>query len=166
MSTITERRDMSLHEVPLSMSLLGFGMETMLANFHMCGIMLVLRAVFNMLVRNASLRGPMCFRCLLFNLPESCEWLFLLCFIASWTRVVVSVILHPCVLCVSLLMDLFVLCALCLTVFVICLVRQFSMCLGVVAILVLNVMDVFSVGGEALLDRPCMVFKRMCVLCL
>ena len=37
----------------------GFGMETMLTNFHMCGIMLVLRAVFNMLVRNASPRGPM-----------------------------------------------------------------------------------------------------------
>ena len=30
-------------EVPLS--LLGFGMGTMLANFHMCGIMLLLRAV-------------------------------------------------------------------------------------------------------------------------
>ena len=30
--------------VPLSMSLLGFGMGTMLANFHMCGIMLVLTA--------------------------------------------------------------------------------------------------------------------------
>ena len=50
---ITERRDMGLFEVPLSMSLLGFGMGTMLANFHMCGIMLVLRAVFNMLVNNA-----------------------------------------------------------------------------------------------------------------
>ena len=35
------------------LSLLGFGMGTMLANFHMCGIMLVLRAIFNMLVRNA-----------------------------------------------------------------------------------------------------------------
>ena len=32
---------MGLYEVPLSMSLLGFGMGTMLANFHMCGIMLV-----------------------------------------------------------------------------------------------------------------------------
>ena len=53
---------MGLYEVPLSMSLLGFGMGTMLANFHMCGIMLVLRAVFNMLVRNACPRGPMCFR--------------------------------------------------------------------------------------------------------
>ena len=51
---------MGLYEAPLSMPLLGFGMGTMLANFHMCGIMLVLRAVFNMLVRNTSPRGPMC----------------------------------------------------------------------------------------------------------
>ena len=51
-------------------------------------------------------------------------------------------------------------------VFVNCLVKQFAMCLGVVDILLLNVMDVFSVGGGALLDRPCMVFKIMCVLCL
>ena len=58
------------------MSLLGLGMGTMLANFHMCGIMLVLRAVFNMIVRNASTREPMCFRCLLFNLSGPCELLF------------------------------------------------------------------------------------------
>ena len=32
--------------------------------------------------------------------------------------------------------------------------------------LLLNFMDVFSVGGGALLDRPCMVFHRMCGLCL
>ena len=57
-SAITERRDMGLYEVPLSMSLLGYGMGTMLANFHMCGIMLLLRAVLNMIVRNASPRGP------------------------------------------------------------------------------------------------------------
>ena len=76
---------MGLYKVPLSMSLLGFGMGTMLANFHMCGIMLVLREVFNMLVRNASPRGPMCFRCLMFNLSGPCELLFLLCFIVSWT---------------------------------------------------------------------------------
>ena len=31
---ITERRDMGLYEVPLSVSLLGFGIGTMLANFH------------------------------------------------------------------------------------------------------------------------------------
>ena len=46
------------------------------------------------------------------------------------------------------------------------LVKQFAMCLGVVAVLLLNVMDVFSVGGGALLDRPCMVCHIMCVLCL
>ena len=60
----------------------------------------------------------------------------------------------------------FVLCVACLTVFVNCLVKQFAMCLGVVAILLLNVMELFSVCGGALLDRPCMVFQRVCVLCL
>ena len=74
----------------------------------MCGIMVVLILVFNMLVRNASPRGPMCFRCLMFNLSGPCELLFLLCFIASWTRVVVSVMLCPCMLCVAQLMYLFV----------------------------------------------------------
>ena len=33
-SAITERRDMGLCEVHLSVSLLGFGIRTMLANFH------------------------------------------------------------------------------------------------------------------------------------
>ena len=68
-SAITERRDMGLYEVPWSVSLLMF----------------LLRAVLNILVRNASPRGPMCFRCLIFNLSGPCELLFLLCFIASWT---------------------------------------------------------------------------------
>ena len=57
----------------------------MLANFHMCGIILVLRAVFNMLVRTTSPRGHMCFKCLMFSLSGPCELLYLLCFIASWT---------------------------------------------------------------------------------
>ena len=47
-----------------------------------------------------------------------------------------SVILYPCVLCFALLMCLFVLCVACLTVFVNCVVKQFAMCLGVVAIFV------------------------------
>ena len=71
---ITERRDMGMYEVPLSISLLDFGMGTMLANFHVCGIMLMLRAVFNMLVRSASPRAPMCFRCLIFSLSGPCEF--------------------------------------------------------------------------------------------
>ena len=78
----------------------------------------------------------------------------------------VSLFMCLFVLCVSLFMCLFVLCVACLTVFVNCLVKQFAMCLGVVAILLLNGMDVFSACGGALLDRPCMVFQRGCVLCL
>ena len=78
----------------------------------------------------------------------------------------VSVMLYHCILCVTLLVYLFVLCVACLTVFENCLVKQFAMCLGVVAILLLNVMGVFSVGGGALLDRPCMVFQIMWMLCL
>ena len=68
-----------------------------------------------------------------------------------------SVILYLCIVSVALLMDLFVPCAACLTVVVDCLVKQFAICFGVVAILLLNVMDVFSVGRGALLDRPYMV---------
>ena len=51
-----------------------------------------------------------------------------------------SVMFYPCMFCVALLMDLIVLCVGCLTVFVNCLVKQFAMCQGVVAILLLNVM--------------------------
>ena len=67
---------------------------------------------------------------------------------------------------VSLLMNLFVVCVACLIVFVNCLVEQFAICLDVFAISLLNVIDLLSVVGGGLLDRPCMVFQRMCVLCL
>ena len=82
---VTGRRDIVLYEVPLFVSLLGFGIGTMLANFHVGGNMFLLSAVLNIIVRNASPRGPMCFRCLIFSLSGPCELLFLLCFIASWT---------------------------------------------------------------------------------
>ena len=62
---------MSRYEMPLSMS--GFGMGAMLANFCMCGIMLVLRAILNMLVRNESPRGLMCLVC---QDPVSCYFYF------------------------------------------------------------------------------------------
>ena len=107
-------------------------------------------------MRNASARGPMCFRCLIFNLSGPCELLFLLCLIAlldlrSSECDVVSLYVVCCSVNVSVC-------------FVYCLVKQFAMCLGVVAILLLNVMDVFSVCGGALLDRSCMVFQRVCVV--
>ena len=37
--------------------------------------MFLLRAVLNILVRNASPRGPMCFKCLIFCLSGPCELL-------------------------------------------------------------------------------------------
>ncbi len=74
------------------MSLFGLGIGIMLANFHMCGIMFLLRAAVYMLVRKVSPRGPMCFRCLMLRLSGPTELLFLLCCIASWTWVVVRVI--------------------------------------------------------------------------
>ena len=66
-----------------------------------------------------------------------------------------SVMLYPCIGYVALLLDPFVLCVVCLTVFVNCLLKQFEICLGVVVILLLNIMEVCSVSGGALLDRPC-----------
>ena len=42
----------------------------------------------------------------------------------------VSVMLYPCILCVALLRDLFVLCVACLTMFVNCLVKQFANIFG------------------------------------
>ena len=63
-------------------------------------------------------------------------------------------------------MDLFVLCIACLAGFVNCLVKRFAICLGMVVILLSSVMELFSVVGDALLDRLCMVFHRVCALCL
>ena len=129
---------MGLYEVPLSVSL-------------------------NILVRYASPRGPMCFRCLIFNLSGPCELLFFTLFyslldLRSSECDVVSLYVVCCSVNVSVC---FVCC-----VFVNCLLKEFAICLGVVVILLLNVMEVFSVCGGALLDRPCMVFQRVCVLCL
>ena len=72
----------------------------------------------------------------------------------------VSVMLYPCISCVALYVYLFVLCV------AGCVIDSVCECFGVVAILLLNVMAVFSVGGGALLDIPRMVLQRMCVLCL
>ena len=44
-SAITERSDMGLYGVALVYVFVGFRLGTILAHFHMCDIMLVLRAV-------------------------------------------------------------------------------------------------------------------------
>ena len=123
---------MGLYQLHLPMSLLGFEMGTMLTKFHMYGV----KSRFNMLVRSTSPRGPTCFRCLMFSLSGPCELLFLICFTVSWTRVVVSVMLYPCISCVALLMYLFVLC--------VCELPGETLrnMYGVVAILLLNIYSI------------------------
>ena len=71
----------------------------------------------------------------------------------------VSVMLYPCKLCVALSMDLFV------YVLRVCELFSETICLGVFVILLLNVMELLSMVVDSLLDRPCMVLHRMCVLC-
>ena len=80
-SAFTERRDMGLFEVPLSMSLLGFGMGDYVSQLPCVWYYVGVKSSF----QHASPRGPIYFRCLIFNLSGPCELLFLLCFIASWT---------------------------------------------------------------------------------
>ena len=63
--------------------------------------MLLFCDMLNMLVRYASPSGPMCLRCLMLTLSGPVELLFLLCFIATWTCVVVSVMLVVCSLSVG-----------------------------------------------------------------
>ena len=60
---------------------------------------------------------------------------------------------------------LFVALLMCLCVFVNCLVKQ-SAVFGFSCYFVVECMDVFSVCGGVLLDRPCMVFQRVFMLCL
>ena len=58
----------------------------------------------DMLVRCASSSGPMCLRCLMLTLSGPVELLFWLCFITTWTCVVVSIMLVVCSLGVFLSM--------------------------------------------------------------
>ena len=76
-----------------------------------------------------------------------CGVVFLLCFIAAWTCVVVSVMLVVCSWSVVLSMCLlFVLCVLCLTVLVNCLLNAFAICVGEVNVFSLKVMVGCFVG--------------------
>ena len=77
-------------------------------------MILLFSDVFCMLVRYASPSGHMCLRCLMLTLSDPVELLFLLCFMAAWTCVVVSVMLVVCSLSVFLSMCQVVLCVLCL----------------------------------------------------
>ena len=82
-----------------------------------------------------------------FSLSVPCDMLILLCFIVSWTWVVVSVMVHTCIFCVDLPMDLFVLSLSVWTVLVRCFGKKNSLYfLGVIAIFFCWM---FSVGGPS-----------------
>ena len=103
--------------------------------------MLLFSGALYMLVRYASPSGPMCLR---LTLSGPVEFLFLLCFIAAWTSVLVSVMLVVCsVVCFPIYVS--VLCVLCLTVLVNCLMNAFAICVGDVNVFSLKVI-VFFVG--------------------
>ena len=78
----------------------------------------------------------------------------------------VSVIVVVCSLGVFLSMCLFVLCVLCLTVLVNCLLNAFAICVGEVSVFSLKVMVLFFGCVGLLLASLCIVFQRVCVLCL
>ena len=69
-------------------------------------------------------------------------------------------------LSVFLYMCLFVICALCLTVMVNCLLNAFAICVGEVNVFSLLVMVLFLVCVVFLLANPCIVSQRVRVLCL
>ena len=116
-------------------------------------------------MRYASPSGSMDLGCLMLTLSGPVELLFLLCFIATWTCVVVSVMLVVCSWSVFLSMCLFF-CVFCLTVLVNCLLNAFIICVGEVSVFFLKVMVLLLACVGVLLTSPCIVFQRVCVLCL
>ena len=93
---ITETKDMGQYEVPSFYIFVVFWDRDYVSQLSYVRDYVVVKSILSMIVINASLRGSMCFMCLIFSLSGPCELLFLLCFIASWTRGVVSVMLYPC----------------------------------------------------------------------
>ena len=122
--------------------------------------------VLYVLVRFACPSDPMCLRCLMLTLSGPVKLLFLLCFIAAWNCVVVSVMLVFCSLSVFLSMCLFILCVLCLSVLVNGLLNAFAIYVGEVTVFSLKVIVFFFGCVGVLLADPCIVFQRVCVLCL
>ena len=94
------------------------------------------------------------------------ELLFLHCFIADWTCVVVSVMLVVCIIRVFLSMCLFVLYGFCLTVLVNLLLNAFAFCVSEINVFSLKVIVLFLGCADFLLANPCIVFQIVCVLCL
>ena len=100
----------------------------------------------------------------MFTLAGTVELLFLLCIISAWICDVVRIILVVCSVCVFLSICLFLLCVLCLTVLVNCLLNVFTICVGEVNVFSLKVFF-FLCCAVFLLANPCMGFQRVYLLC-
>ena len=109
--------------------------------------MLLFSDVLYRLVRYASPSDPICLSCMMLTLSGPVELLFLLCFIAAWTCVVVSAMLVVCSSSVFLSTCLFVLYVLCWNVLVTCLLNAFAICVGEVNVFSLKVNVLFLVFG-------------------
>ena len=76
---------MGLYEVPLSMSLLGFGMGDYVSQLPYVWYYVSVKSRFQHAREECNSKRTCVFRCLVCNLSGSCELLFLLCCIASLT---------------------------------------------------------------------------------
>ena len=106
-----ENSAMGLYDVPRVVSLPGLGIGLILANFHVCGIVFVLRERLNIAVRYISAVTP---RCLIFMLSGPVE-LFLACLIASEVCSIVICVGVDFSLLVNLSMILYLRCVVCFT---------------------------------------------------
>ena len=129
--------------------------------------MLLFSDMLHILVRHASPSGPMCLRCLMLTLSGPVELLFLLCFMATWTSVVVSIMLVVWFEYFPINASVCV-CVLCLTVLVDCLLNVFACCVGEVNVQCLVQVMVFFFGcvGFCWLIRVLSSKEYVCCVCL
>ena len=114
-----------------------FCIGMMFTSSHMCGMMLLFSDMLYMLVRYASPSSHMCFRFLM--LTYQALWSCCFCF------VLLSLVVVVCSLCVFPSMCLFVLCILCLTVLMNCLLNAFAISVGVMIVFSLTDIVLFCV---------------------
>ena len=75
---MSDKSVMGQQFVPMLWSLFGFGMGIIVAHFQRWSIVLVLRAMLYMFVRDLMASGPKCLRCQMFMLLGPVKLLFVL----------------------------------------------------------------------------------------
>jgi len=128
-------------------SLLGLGMGTILANFHICGVIFKLTARLRIAVRYWMASGPRCFKWRMFMWSGPVELLLDDLDIASKTCVAVMCMGLDDKALVCLSTFLFVVFVACWMVLTNCLLKAEAFCSGVIAGLSWKVTMVFDCGG-------------------